>query len=155
MKRRDRRLGLLVGVMMPLIGAAPVRDGAVVICRAARPVCDTAVTGEGELARMLVSGDVRVAERLFADDAIWSLSSGERWTKRQAIAALRGAPRMASSQLLSVEVRQFGTTAIVLWHERWRDAAGRDAQAFGTDTWLLRRGRWRIVASQEARPPAR
>jgi hypothetical protein len=59
---------------------------------------------------------------------------------------------MASSALIRSEVRQFGDTAVVRWHERWRDPAGVEGQAFGTDTWLRRDGRWRIVASQETRP---
>lgn len=123
-------------------------------CRGDASVCETITVGEQELTSVMVSGDVSVIARLFADDAVWSLGSGVRWTKGEAIVALRNAPKMTSSRLLSVDVRQFGTTAIVLWKEGWRDpATGRDEQSFGTDTWILRAGRWHIVASQEARVP--
>lgn len=129
---------------------------ATVQCQGDERVCETVTAGERELTSVLVSGDVRVIARLFADDAVWSLGNGVRWTKGEAIAALRNAPKMTSSRLLWADVRQFGTTAIVLWKEGWRDSAtGRDAQSFGTDTWILRAGRWQIVASQEGRAPTK
>lgn len=125
-------------------------------CRGQAEVCRTLWQGEAELASMLVSGDVRIVERWFADDAVWTLASGKRWTKRQAIAALRGAPRMTRSRLLRADVRQHGDVAIILWDEDWHDpATNRDEASFGTDTWLRRAGRWQIVASQEVRAPRR
>ena len=125
-------------------------------CNGDEAVCETLVTGERELASMLVSGDTSIVTRLFADDAVWTLASGQRWTKRQALAALRNAPRMVSSRLLRASVYQHGTVAIVIWTESWRDPAKKpEEQSFGTDTWMLRQTGWQIIASQEARlPPA-
>ena len=114
-------------------------------------MCDTVLAGERELTAMMTSGDTAIVSRLFADDAVWSLGDGTRWTKSEAIAALRKAPRMASSQLLQADVRQFGTVAIILWKESWRAPGAKiDEISFGTDTWMLREGHWQIVASQEA-----
>lgn len=153
-KSRRGRNAILVALMLVTHAPSSANDGPV-RCQGDKRVCETLVAGERELASMLVSGDVGIIARLFADDAVWSLGNGMRWTRDQAIAALRNAPKMTSSRLLRADVRQFGTTAIVLWNEGWHDpATGRDEQSFGTDTWMLRKGRWRIVASQEARAPA-
>jgi hypothetical protein len=123
-------------------------------CHGDKSVCQIIVEGEQELASMLVSGDVSTVTRLFADDAIWTLASGERWTKPEAVAALRNAPRMTSSRLLRASVYQHGSVAVVTWNESWRDPAKkREQQSFGTDTWMLRDAGWQIIASQEARVP--
>jgi hypothetical protein len=132
-----------------LLAKDPVAD-----CQGDQRVCEILVRGEQELASMLVSGDVSIVARLFADDAVWSLGSGKRWTKAEAIAALRKAPRMTSSRLLRASVRQHGTVAIVVWEESWHDpATNRQEQSFGTDTWMSRGAAWQIIASQEARLP--
>ena len=124
-------------------------------CHGDRIACDTMLGGERALTAMMVSGDVNIVERLFADDAVWSLGDGTRWTKGEAIATLRKTQKMARSRLLKADVRQFGTTAIVLWTESWRAmASDHDEQTNGTDTWMLRAGRWQIIASQEAHAPA-
>lgn len=126
-------------------------------CHGKKTVCQALVNGEQELASMLVSGDTDVVRRLFADDAIWTLASGTRWTKQAALAALRNAPKMSSSRLVQASVYQHGRVAVVTWNESWRDPAdAREHQAFGTDTWMKRGTTWQIIASQEARyPPAR
>jgi ketosteroid isomerase-like protein len=149
--------GIVLAAASLIAGEAVPAQRPMVDCRGDRAVCQTLVRGEQALASMLVSGDVAVVARLFADDAVWSLASGARWTKRDAIAALRDAPKMAESRLLEASVRQHGMVAIVLWKESWRaPGATREEQAQGTDTWLLRNGRWQIIASQEIRlPPAR
>lgn len=152
MRRAGRGIAL---AMCLLIASKPsLARAANADCHGDRKVCETLSSGERELASMLVSGDVGIVARLFADDAVWSLGSGERWTKRQAIAALRKAPRMTSSRLLQASVHQHGKVAIVLWNESWHNpATNREEQSFGTDTWMLRDAIWQIIASQEARLP--
>lgn len=104
-------------------------------CFGETTVCQTLVAGEKGLAAMLVSGDVSVVQRLFADDVVWTLANGDRWTKQEAIVALRDAPKMASSQLLRASVRQYGNFAIVSWSESWRNPyKGNEQRSFGTDT---------------------
>lgn len=151
--RGIRGIMLAVSLLMP--GAASSAGERVRECHGEAAVCRTLWQGEEDLASMLVSGDVRIVERLFAEDAVWSLASGERCTKREALAALRRAPRMTSSELVRASVHQHGGVAIVLWNERWHDpATDREERSFGTDTWMRRKGRWQIVASQEARSPS-
>jgi hypothetical protein len=43
-------------------------------CLGEADMCATLAAGEAELAGMLVSGDVGIVARLFADDAVWTLS---------------------------------------------------------------------------------
>lgn len=138
-----------------LIAIGPARaDEPAIECHGEKAVCQTLVAGEKELASMLVSGDVGVVQRLFADDAIWTLANGVRWTKQEAVVALRRAPKMISSRLLRASVYQHGTVAIVSWSESWRDPGkAREQQSFGTDTWVVRDKGWQIIASQEARRP--
>lgn len=151
--RRATGIGLTISLLFLTL---PVRAGdRATDCHGEQQVCRILIAGERELASMLVSGDVAIVDRLFADDAVWSLASGERWTKRQAMETLRTAPRMASSRLLHASVRQHGGVAIVLWEESWIDPKmNREQRSFGTDTWMLRRARWQIIASQEVRPAA-
>ena len=145
------RMGAVIALM--LVGNAPAVETA---CHGERSVCGALVAGERDLASLLVSGDVRIVERLFATDAVWTLASGTRWSKREAVAALRSAPKMASSRLVRADVRQFGGVAVVLWEEAFRAAAdAREQRTFGTDTWLRRSGRWQIVASHEGRAAPR
>ncbi|KQN36575.1 hypothetical protein ASG37_13355 [Sphingomonas sp. Leaf407] len=152
--RAGRIFGATIVAGIAALSAAARAETPPGACHGEAAVCRTLWQGEAELASMLVSGDVRIVERLFAEDAVWSLANGERWSKRQAIAALRNAPRMTRSQLLRADVHQHGTVAIVVWNEQWHDpATNREAQSFGTDTWLRRQGRWQIIASQEARLP--
>lgn len=144
----------LAAVSLSLLPRPAAADEARITCRGEGPVCAELVAGERDLTAVLVNGDTAVVERHFADDAVWSLGNGRRWTKAEAVAAIAKAPRMTSSRLIEVEVRQFGTIAIVLWREGWHERPGTpEAQSVGTDTWLLRDGRWRVVASQEARMP--
>jgi hypothetical protein len=116
-----------------------------------KKLCETLIAGERALTAMMVTGDTSIVERLFADDAVWSLGDGTRWTKGEAVAALRKAPRMTSSHFIRADIRQFGTIAIVLWNEGSQaSATSPEELTYGTDTWMLRAGRWQIIASQEA-----
>lgn len=153
---KGRRATGIALAAFTLILAPPSRaEDRAVDCRGEPSVCRTLLTGTRELASILVSGDIAIVDRVFADDAVWSLASGERWTKKQAMDAIRTAPRMTSSRLLRADIRQYGTVAIVLWKESWHDPAkNRDELSFGTDTWMLRHTRWQIIASQEVRAAA-
>ncbi len=151
-----KRIGLAIGLAAScLFAAAPgLAEAPAIECHGEAAVCRTLVQGEQELAAMLVSGDVSVVGRLFANAAIWTLANGVRWTKQDAVMALQGAPRMTSSQLLCASVYQHGKVAIVSWSESWRDPAkAGEQQSFGTDTWLAGDHGWQIIASQEARRP--
>jgi hypothetical protein len=152
-RRAARATALTASLLItfqPLLAKDDVAD-----CHGEPSVCRTLVRGERDLASMLVSGDTSIVARLFADDAVWSLGNGQRWTRVEAIAALRKAPRMTSSKLVRASVHQHGTVAIVVWNESWHDPANnREEQSFGTDTWMLKGAEWQIIASQEARPIA-
>ncbi len=155
--RAGRRIKPVIMLAASYFIATPpvLAESPTIECRGERAVCRLLVNGEQELAAMLVSGDVRIVERLFADDAIWTLADGTRWTKREAVAALRGAPRMTSSRLVRASVYQHGKVAVVSWSESWRDPAkAGEQQSFGTDTWMIRDKGWQIIASQEARARA-
>ncbi|WP_454885000.1 nuclear transport factor 2 family protein [Sphingomonas oryzagri] len=154
MRRIGTRAILSVVLTASLVIASPAAFAGdrIVECHGHASVCQTLVEGEEQLASMLVSGDVKIVTRLFADNAIWTLSDGVRWTKTEAIAALRTAPRMKGSQLLRVSIYQQDNVAIVSWRESWQDPAKEgEQQSFGTDTWMRRNARWQIMASQEAR----
>ena len=141
---------LVAALFLPTSAASA--QGKSSACHGDRRVCGFIVSAERNLTAMLVSSNPAAIEQYFADDGTLSLADGRRWTKREAIAAIRMEPRMESSRLVRANVRQFGAVAVVFWDERWRAPGARNGRAVGTDTWLLRNGRWQIVASQEARP---
>ncbi|HLH31430.1 MAG TPA: nuclear transport factor 2 family protein [Terriglobia bacterium] len=100
----------------------------------------------------IVQKDFNVLERVIADDFTGVSPNGQRYTKKEAIADLKGGfYRVESMKLDNLDVRIYGDMALVTFYQDEKSAFG-DEDSSGrfafTDVWLRRNGEWRAVASQ-------
>ena len=103
--------------------------------------------------------DVAVHERFWADELIYTSSSGQRTNKAEILESLRAsadtgtdAAATESSEYSAedVRIRQYGDTAIVAF--RLVGRTGNSVEYFlNTGTFLRRDGEWRAVAWQATR----
>jgi ketosteroid isomerase-like protein len=106
--------------------------------------------------------DVAVHQRFWADELIYTTSSGLRKDKADILGELRSAARPAPTTTYTsedVRIRQYGDTAIVAFRlvgTTARKGGGTEVQRYlNTGTFLKRDGRWQAVAWQATRmaPP--
>ena|SRR6202051_2743332 len=106
--------------------------------------------------RALMSGDLAVLERIFADDYVQYNESGKAFTKRDVLNNFRtGAVRYPSIVSTGRRIRLFGDTAVVHGSESDEvEADGKRVSVRYVYLDVLRKcdGDWKLVASQLARP---
>jgi ketosteroid isomerase-like protein len=101
-----------------------------------------------------VTGDVRMAERLVAEDFIGFEPNGKTSDKAGVLADVRSEPRPTSLKITALTVRAHGDTATALGTEE-DVVPGATARAHRRwlDTWRRTAGGWRLVGSAEITPP--
>ena len=101
--------------------------------------------------------DVTVHDRFWADDLIYTTSSGRRKGKADIMRDLRSGPTPKPGEPATVftaediRIQQYGTTAIVAF--RLVGASGKEGKAevanyLNTGTFLKRNGKWQVVSWQ-------
>jgi uncharacterized protein (TIGR02246 family) len=106
--------------------------------------------------RALMSGDLAVLARIFADDYVQYDESGHAFTKQAVLERFRtGAIRYPSIVSTSRKIRVFGNVALV--HGSESDEVEAEGKRFAVryvylDVLAKRHGEWKLVASQLARP---
>ena len=105
--------------------------------------------------KALMSADVEVLARIFADDYVQYNDAGQAFTKRDVLENFRtGAIRYPSIVSTGRLIRVFGETAVV--HGSETDEVESGGKRFAVryvylDVLLKRDGEWKLVASQLAR----
>jgi ketosteroid isomerase-like protein len=106
--------------------------------------------------RALMSADVAVLERIFADDYVQYNESGKAFTRQDVLDNFRtGAIRYPSIISTARRIRVFGDTAVVQGSESDEvEAEGKRFSVRYVYLDVLRKydGEWKLVASQLARP---
>jgi hypothetical protein len=102
--------------------------------------------------------DIAAHERFWADDLVYTSSSGERTDKAAILASLRTPPVTPEEPLAysaeNVRVRQYGDTAVVAFRLVGTPAGGgAPLHYLNTGTFVRRDGEWRAVAWQATRVP--
>lgn len=124
----------------------------------------SAVGGEGELLKAnqeydaaLVGGDAAALGRIYGDEFTYTSTGGEVLNKAQQIELIRsGALKIESGASEGVEVRLYGSTALVLGYFK---AKGRfkgrpfDSTERYISVWVKRGERWQLVAEQGTSVP--
>jgi uncharacterized protein (TIGR02246 family) len=106
--------------------------------------------------RALMSADLAVLARIFADDYVQYNEAGKAFTKQDVLDNFRtGAIRYPSIVSTGRKIRVFGDTAVVHGSESDEVEAGGKRSAVRyvyLDVLQKRDGEWKLVASQLARP---
>jgi len=106
--------------------------------------------------RALMSADLAVLARIFADDYVQYNEAGTAFTKQDVLNNFRtGAVRYPSIVSTGRKIRVFGEMAVVHGSESDEvEAGGRrfNVRYIYLDVLQKRNGEWRLVASQLARP---
>jgi uncharacterized protein (TIGR02246 family) len=99
-----------------------------------------------------LKGDTAALDKLFADDMTFTHGSGVVETKSVFLDALKtGKRKMESIQQSDVQVRMFGTTALVVGNSNVKVVAGGNTIEHAvrfSDIWVQQQGKWRMVAYQ-------
>lgn len=112
-----------------------------------------------EMARFTAqtTNDFKALDALLGDDLTYTHSSAAVDTKATYIESMRsGAVKYESIEPRDVQVRVYGTTAVITGAGRFKVTArgqALDNQLRFTDVWVLRDGRWQMVAWQSTRLP--
>lgn len=140
-------LGLGLSVWTGIGWAQPMND------RAADR--QTIEAGERAWGQAFVTGDVKTADRLIADDFLGVGVRGELYDKAAALKDIAGASG-GSDTVGPITVRFFGDTAIAQAREAEVGPAPEHKPVWRvfTDTWVRREGQWRIVAAEDLDPGA-
>jgi len=105
---------------------------------------------EYDWAQSLVTNDVRVIERICADDFAGVDIDGSLYSKTDTINGFRTAPsEFVSVHLNAIEIRLYGNAAVAQGNESWEQKDGTLGKFVWTDTWVRRDGRWQIVAAED------
>ena len=97
-------------------------------------------------------------ERFWADDLVYTSSSGERTDKAAILASLRASPPTPEEPVTwsaeDIRIQQYGDTAVVAFRLVGLPAgAGAPLHYLNTGTFVRRGGEWRAVAWQATRVP--
>jgi len=111
---------------------------------------------EADWAASLVSNDVKVLDRIMADDFVGVDIDASQYTKADAIKDFSTHPsNFESNKVDGVEVRIYGDAAVAQGSENWKKKDGTAGQFVWTDTWVRRDGQWKVVAAEDiVAPPA-
>lgn len=100
----------------------------------------------------LVAGDIKALELIFADEFVYTSTSGEVVNRAQQLEVIKsGGLKIASGISEDVEVRLYGDIAIVTGRFVARGefkGKGFDSIERYTSVWLKRDRRWQLVAEQ-------
>ncbi|MBB3167526.1 nuclear transport factor 2 family protein [Simiduia aestuariiviva] len=107
------------------------------------------------------SDDIEQHQRFWADDLVYTSSSGQRFGKAKILAGMQDTPateQQTKSRYWAedIEIKLYGTTAIIafrLMGEMTEGEQVRVQQYFNTGTFLKREGRWQAVAWQATKIP--
>ena len=122
-----------------------------------------AFAGEAELETLLrdfLAGvDERaVHERFWADDLVYTSSSGSRFGKQEILDGIDGSDAVEPAPAYTaehVDIRVYDDMAVVAFRLVATDEDGTAQQYFNTGTFAYRDGRWQAVAWQATKiPPA-
>ena len=105
--------------------------------------------------------DVATHERFWADDLIYTRSSGVRMGKAEILENARSGPTATATEPTGysaedVRIQQYGETAVVAFRLVGRTGSGPQAVVehfLNTGTFVKRDGEWRVVAWQSTRVP--
>jgi len=100
--------------------------------------------------------DAVVHERFWADELVYTSSSGARFGKAEILAALAspGEPSGAVYTAEDIDVRLHGEVAVVTFRLVARRAGERPEEFYNTGVFTLRGDAWRAVAWQATRIPS-
>jgi len=107
------------------------------------------------------ANDVAAHERFWAEDLVYTSSSGLRFGKAEILEGMRAEPESESSETQTVysaedvQVRLYGDTAVVAFRLLGTPQAedGKLLQYFNTGTFVKRNQQWRAVAWQATMIP--
>ena len=107
--------------------------------------------------------DVKVHERFWADDLIYTRSAGVRMGKAEILENARSGPTATAEDPTTytgedIRIQQYGDTAVVAFRLVGTTGSGDKAivtQYLNTGTFVKRNGEWRAAAWQATRVPAR
>ena len=112
------------------------------------------------------ANDPAAHDRFWAEDLVYTSSSGERFGKAEIMDGLRAQPEQESAEPAlvysaeDIRIQQYGDTAVVAFQllgtREADEAAGTPATVlrfFNTGTFLRRDGTWQVVAWQATRIP--
>lgn len=106
-------------------------------------------------AKVAVTGDPAVIERIFADDFVGVSPEGATYSKRKLIEDTKAHPLgFASNQLNEMKVRFVGHVAVAQGNETFTRKDGVRGRFVWTDVLELRSGRWQLIAAQDVIAPA-
>ncbi|MFC6632585.1 nuclear transport factor 2 family protein [Microbulbifer taiwanensis] len=125
-----------------------------------------AIAGDREDLRNLLNdflegaaGDAKVHSRFWADDLVYTSSSGKRFGKEVIMRGLQESqaqPVTSSYSAEDVDIRLYGDSAVVVFKLVGEDRAGEApvvSHYFNTGTFVKRDGEWRAVAWQATKIP--
>jgi ketosteroid isomerase-like protein len=138
----------VVGAQRPTTKNARVADGA---------AAEAVKAAETARFKAQTSNDFTALGQLLADDLVYTHSSAAVDDKASYIESMRsGTVKYESIEPRDVQVRVYGTTAVITGAGRFRVTARGEAldnQLRYTDVWVLRDGRWQMVSWQSTRIP--
>ena len=102
--------------------------------------------------------DAKIHDRFWAEDLIYTGSSGRRVGKPEIMRDVRSAPAAAGAPKTSyaaedIRIQQYGDTAIVAFRLVAKDASGGVTNFLNTGTFLKRGGKWQAVSWQATKVP--
>lgn len=103
---------------------------------------------ESDWAESMATNDVRILERLLADDFVETAPDGTRLFKSDVIAWYRTHDaEFVFNHIGDYWIRITGDVAITQGTENWKKKDGTTGKYVWTDTWAKRNGKWQCVAS--------
>lgn len=128
------------------------------------PACAGPAGSEAELESLLhefLAGasvnDAVVHQRFWAEDLVYTSSSGARFGKNDILEGLKSEQEQPAAEYSAedVDIRQYGRTAVVAFRlvSREPGSTGVQAEYFNTGTFVERDGYWQAVAWQATRIP--
>lgn len=140
-----------------------------IITLSSLPLSAQLAPAAGELTNLLEEflagaseNDIQVHDRFWADDLIYTSSSGIRMTKKDIMDGLKNSPpaeQSESSPVYSAEdikVQQYGTTAVVAFKLVSVTGNGDKKEIteyLNSGTFLKRNGRWQVINWQATKIP--
>jgi len=110
---------------------------------------------ESDWAESVATHDVRVLERIMADDFEGVDIDGSHYSKADAIKEYRTHTiDFVSNHLSEVQIRFYGQAAVAQGSESWKKKDGTLGKFVWTDTWIKREGKWQVVAAEDLVPPS-
>jgi ketosteroid isomerase-like protein len=105
--------------------------------------------------------DIAAHERFWADDLVYTRSSGERTGKAEILESMRSAPPATTTESVEysaedIRIQQYGDTAVLAFRLVGKTGSGTEPVVeyyLNTGTFVRRNGEWRVVAWQSTRVP--